>query len=60
MPQLSGGSIIILSVSRQQKWDSFRTLVKRHLEACSDTGKAVSLEKGVSHGTTDYRQLLAG
>jgi len=47
------------SVNRQQKWDSFWILVKRHLEACSDAGRAVNSEKGVSHGTTDCRQLLA-
>jgi len=49
-------------VRRQGKWDTFGTKVNGHFEACSYSGKAVNYHPkgGVSHGTTDYRPVLAG
>jgi hypothetical protein len=53
---------IHLLVNLQGKWDTIESEVNGHLEACSNTGKPVdySLKEGVSHGTADYRPLLAG
>ena len=57
-----GLDLTVPVVRRQGKWDTFKTEVNGHLEACSNNGKPVDygLKEGVSHGTADYRPLLAG
>jgi hypothetical protein len=53
---------IDIGVNLQGKWDTFRTRVNGHFRACSHPGKEVDYHSkgGVSHGTTDYRPVLAG